>query len=71
MGMIMIKCPQTDRVVPTGIACDRETFLRSAVFFGNTRCPVCRVNHNWFAREAWVEEPLLRPAKMFDAARTC
>ncbi|MBR0830980.1 hypothetical protein JQ596_36285 [Bradyrhizobium manausense] len=56
MGMIMVKCPQTGRAIPTGINSDRESFLRSIVFYGNTRCPICRSNHNWFAREAWVEE---------------
>lgn len=60
MGMIMVKCPQTGRVIPTGIRSDHESFLRSIVFYGNTHCPACRVNHNWFAREAWVEEPVVR-----------
>ena len=71
MGMIMVKCPQTGHVIPTGIKSDRETFLRSVVFFGNTHCPVCRDNHNWFARVAWVEEPAARPAGMFGAAPSC
>ncbi|MEZ2144011.1 hypothetical protein AAE026_17275 [Bradyrhizobium sp. DN5] len=69
MGMVMVKCPQTGRVIPTGIKSDRETFLRSVVFYGNTHCPDCRTNHNWFAREAWVEEPVVRPVEMFGAAR--
>jgi hypothetical protein len=60
VGMIMIKCPQTGRAVPTGLKSDHETFQRSIVFFGNTRCPICEVNHNWFAREAWVDEPTVR-----------
>ncbi|MDA9427001.1 hypothetical protein XH97_33530 [Bradyrhizobium sp. CCBAU 53380] len=61
MGMVMVKCPQTGRVIPTGIMSDRETFLRSVVFYGNTHCPDCRANHHWFAREAWVEESVVRP----------
>lgn len=68
MGMIMVKCPETGRAIPTGIKSDRETFLRSIVFFGNTRCPICQANHNWFAREAWVEEPIIRTAEMLRAA---
>jgi hypothetical protein len=68
MGMIMIKCPQTGRAIPTGIKSDRETFLRSAVFYANARCPVCRANHNWFAREAWVEERTSRQVDFSDAA---
>ncbi|WP_247387698.1 MULTISPECIES: hypothetical protein [unclassified Bradyrhizobium] len=71
MGMIMVKCPQTGRVIPTGIRSDRETFLRTVVFYGNTHCPVCRANHNWFAREAWVEEPVVRPREIFGDAPLC
>ncbi|OKO77607.1 hypothetical protein [Bradyrhizobium sp. AS23.2] len=57
MGMVMIKCPQTGRAIPTGIETDRESFRRLPVFFGHTRCPNCNANHDWFAREAWVDEP--------------
>ena len=71
MGMIMVKCPQTGRVISTGIRSDRETFLRSVVFYGNTHCPVCRANHNWFAREAWVEEPAVRPREILGDTPLC
>jgi hypothetical protein len=57
MGMIMIRCPQTGRVVPTGIEADRERFRSSTVFFARTLCSVCNTNHEWFAKEAWVCEP--------------
>jgi hypothetical protein len=57
MGIVMVKCPQTGRPIPTGIRTDRESFGRSPVFFGQTRCPICHVHHAWFAREAWVQEP--------------
>jgi hypothetical protein len=57
MGMVMIKCPQTGRAIPTGIEIDRESFRRRPVFFARTRCPNCRIDHTWFAREAWVHEP--------------
>jgi len=60
MGMLMVKCPQTGRAIATGIAMDRERFRCSAVFFGRTRCPICSVDHAWFAQEAWVDEPTLR-----------
>jgi len=70
MGMIMVKCPQSGRAIPTGIKSDRETFLRSIVFFGNTLCPVCQANHNWFAGEAWVEEPIVRRVEIAHTAPT-
>jgi hypothetical protein len=60
MGMVMVKCPQTGHAIPTGIETDRESFARSAVFFSRTRCPICRADHAWFAREAWVDEPRIR-----------
>jgi hypothetical protein len=55
--MVMVKCPKTGRAIPTGMKTDRETFGRSAVFFARTHCPICRTDHSWFAREAWVYEP--------------
>jgi len=57
MGILMIKCPRTGREIPTGIRADREKFRRSAVFFARTFCSICQVNHEWFAREAWIHEP--------------
>ena len=56
MGMLMIKCPQTGRAIATGIKSDRDSFLRSTVFFARTPCPICRTDHGWFAPEAWVQE---------------
>jgi hypothetical protein len=58
--MVMVKCPQTGHAIPTGIQTDRESFGRRAVFFSRTRCPICRTDHVWFAREAWVDEPSIR-----------
>lgn len=60
MGMVMIKCPQTGHAIPTGIKTDRESFGRRAVFFSRTRCVICRTDHAWFAREAWVDESSIR-----------
>ena len=60
MGMVMVKCPQTGHAIPTGIKTDRESFGRRAVFFSRTLCPICRTDHDWFAREAWVAEPSIR-----------
>ena len=57
MGMVMVKCPQSGRAIPTGIKTDRDSFRRSPVFFGRTSCPICHIDHAWFAREAWVDEP--------------
>ena len=56
MGMVMVKCPLTGRAIPTGIEIDHDSFQRCTVFFARTRCPICRTEHPWFAREAWVHE---------------
>jgi hypothetical protein len=57
MGMVMVKCPRTGRKIPTGIETDHERFQRCSVFFARTRCPICRTEHVWFARDAWVSQP--------------
>ena len=57
VGIVMIKCPQTGRAIPTGIKADREKFRCSTVFFARTYCAICQANHEWFAGEAWVSEP--------------
>jgi hypothetical protein len=57
VGVVMIKCPETGYAIPTGIKADRESFRCSAVFFARTYCSICRTDHEWFAREAWLGEP--------------
>jgi hypothetical protein len=57
MGQVMIRCPRTGQEIATGLQSDDASFKRMPVFYGRTFCPVCRAEHNWFAREAWVAEP--------------
>lgn len=57
MGIVMINCPQTGCAIPTGIKADRESFRSSAVFFARTYCTICQTNHEWFAKDAWLQEP--------------
>jgi len=57
--MVMINCPRTGTAIPTGIKTDRDSFRSSAVFFARTFCPNCRTAHEWFARDAWLQEPNL------------
>ena len=59
MGMVMVRCPQTGRAIPTGIKIDRESFGRRPVFYSRTHCPTCQTDHSWFAQDAWVHEPRL------------
>src|SRR5258707_6988568 len=54
MGIIMVKCPDTGRDISTGIVADRASFNATPVFFARVYCPLCRTEHEWFAKEAWV-----------------
>jgi hypothetical protein len=31
-------------------------FQRAPVFFARAHCPICRTEHEWFAKDAWVCE---------------
>ena len=54
MGVVMIRCPQTERAISTGMQIDRAAFHSMPVFFSSTFCPICRTSHEWFATNAWV-----------------
>ena len=58
MGRLMIRCPVTGREISSGIEADRSRFRASAVFFARSYCEFCRVEHEWFAKDAWVCEPI-------------
>ena len=57
MGAVMIRCPQTGQHIRTGMVADRSSFEATPVFFALAYCPICRTEHEWFAKEAWVCEP--------------
>jgi hypothetical protein len=54
MGAVMVKCPNTGREIATGIVADRVSFNSTPVFFAWVSCPICRNEHEWFAKDAWV-----------------
>jgi hypothetical protein len=56
MGAVMIKCPDTGHHIKTGMVADRTSFERTPVFFARAYCSICRREHEWFAKEAWVCE---------------
>jgi hypothetical protein len=63
MGVVMVKCPNTGREIPTGIVADSVSFSATPVFFARVYCPICRTKHEWFAKDAWVcnSVPLVPP----------
>jgi hypothetical protein len=58
MGIVMIRCPKTGREISTGMEVDATIFSAMPVFFARSYCPMCRAEHEWFAKEAWVCEAL-------------
>jgi hypothetical protein len=63
MGAVMVRCPQTGRDIPTGLTTDRKSFEAMPVFFARVHCPICRTEHEWFAKEAWVCDAEPRPQR--------
>jgi hypothetical protein len=63
MGVVMIKCPNTAQEISTGIVTDRVRFESTPVFFARVYCPICRIEHEWFAQDGWVcDAPQLAPS---------
>ena len=56
MGIITIRCPNTGQAISTGIYVEPAIFRSTTVFFSRTYCPLCRIMHEWFAKDAWVCE---------------
>jgi hypothetical protein len=52
----MIRCPRTGAAIPTGITAERTAFEQTPVFMARAYCRHCRTEHEWFAKDAWVEE---------------
>ena len=50
MGAVMVRCPETGRDIPTGLVTDRKSFDATPVFFARVYCPICRSEHEWFAK---------------------
>ena len=57
MGVVMIKCPRTGQDIRTGMIADRRSFESTPVFFARAYCPLCRAEHEWCAKDAWICEP--------------
>jgi hypothetical protein len=52
----MIKCPNSGQAIPTDMKVDQPKWGSTPVFFARTFCPLCRIPHEWFAKDAWVRE---------------
>lgn len=56
MGVVMIRCPNTGRDVPTGIDTDQASFDRAPDVLSHSRCPICGLEHSWWKRETHLNE---------------
>jgi hypothetical protein len=56
VGVLLIRCPKTNRDFSTGIHVDAETLARVPQEFTHTHCPYCKTQHFWLPREAKLVE---------------
>ena len=57
VAMVVIKCPETDREIPTGIVTDLARVNR-LLGYAVLLCPHCDREHRWSMRDAYLS---LRP----------
>jgi hypothetical protein len=56
-SVLMVRCPTTGRELSTGVEMDDATFERLPHIRSRLNCPLCRADHNWSTREAWLGNP--------------
>lgn len=57
MGRIMIRCPKTQKPIPTGIGAGNADILKNGTFSNNSvTCPECEGTHTWSGPDAFYEE---------------
>ena len=57
VSVVMVRCPNTGRVLSTGIEMDAATFEELPDIRSQIMCPVCKLDHLWSTREAWLDNP--------------
>ena len=57
LNIVMIRCPNTGREISRGIEMDVATFEQLPDIRSQLMRPVCRFNHVWSTREAWLDNP--------------
>jgi hypothetical protein len=56
MPRIMIKCPTTGKLIPTGMAADQNSFDSSTFTNNSVQCPECGRMHTWSKQDAQLEQ---------------
>jgi len=52
MAKVMIKCPTTGKLVPTGVEMDQASFETAQLADNGIRCPACGESHVWNKEDA-------------------
>jgi hypothetical protein len=58
MGVLMLRCPMTDRGFATGVNIDEATFRRMPDTISMARCPYCGQEHPWRPNDARLLEAI-------------
>jgi hypothetical protein len=57
VSVVMVRCPTTGSELSTGIEMDAATFEHLPEIRSQIKCPICRLDHVWSTREAWLDNP--------------
>lgn len=54
MKEVLIHCPVTGKILPTGIALSEEAFAKADLRDQSVGCPHCGQRHGWVKRDAFL-----------------
>lgn len=60
MGHVLMRCPTTNRLVPTGVITDPASFASSQFEDNESDCAACGRMHTWSKKDVVLEEDLKR-----------
>jgi hypothetical protein len=55
MANIVIRCPASRQVIPTGLTTDMIVLDAMDITLA-LQCPVCGNTHTWKQKDAWIDE---------------
>jgi hypothetical protein len=56
MSVVVIRCPNTNQEISTGIEIEEREFFRLPDVLTFTYCSACGLEHAWWKREARLED---------------
>ena len=61
MSTLVVVCPVTCKVIPTGIETEAEVLKGLPRIQASVRCPACGEQHFWTCDDARLVEPMASP----------